>query len=119
MILKKYYRFLPVIVWMVIIFYFSSQSTAGITYTGTSRFLLLKSFHLIEYGVLAILWFHALSSTTITILFSYLYAISDEIHQSYTPGRGPKFTDTLIDLLGIIIGLIIIKYLRTIYFRKS
>ena len=36
------------------------------------------------------------------------YAISDEIHQSFTPGRGPKITDVFIDSLGVFFGIIVI-----------
>lgn len=32
----------------------------------------------------------------------FLYAASDEIHQSFIPGRGPAVTDVLIDSFGVI-----------------
>lgn len=32
----------------------------------------------------------------------FLYAISDEIHQSFVPSRGPAVTDVLIDSCGVI-----------------
>ncbi len=37
-------------------------------------------------------------------VFSYLYAVSDELHQHWT-GREGKFGDTMIDLIGIAIGV--------------
>jgi VanZ family protein len=109
-------KFLPALVWMMIIFYFSSQSTAGIGHTSIDRFLILKSFHLIEYAILGVLVFYPIKKFRYTLLISYLYAISDEFHQSYTPGRTPKFTDTLIDLLGIFIGIFLISLIRKSYF---
>lgn len=96
---------------MAVIFYFSSRQTTGIG--GNSywyRFLILKTFHLIEYATLFVLINFALNQNLYSVITAYLYGVSDEIHQSYTPGRTPKFTDTLIDLLGILIGFLVIKF---------
>lgn len=112
--MKKIIRFIPAIIWMCVIFYFSSRQTTGIG--GDSywyRFLILKTFHLIEYAVLFVLIDFAINKKITSILISYLYAVSDEIHQSFTPGRMPKFTDTLIDLLGILIGFLVVKFIWT------
>ena len=37
-----------------------------------------------------------------------IYAITDEIHQSFIPGRGPKTTDVLIDSAGVLTGIFLI-----------
>lgn len=93
---------------MSVIFYFSSRSTTGIGGSSeTNRFLILKSFHLIEYGILAILLLFATLNKKLTIFIAYLYAFSDEVHQYLVPGRTSRFRDTLIDLLGILIGVFI------------
>ena len=55
----------------------------------------------------------------ITILIGILYAISDEFHQSFSPGRAPKVTDIYIDTLGIIFGMLIILLIREIYHRYN
>jgi VanZ family protein len=102
---------------MSVIFYFSSRSTAGVGYTGLERLLFFKTLHLIEYAILGFLVVYPLSKIPISILVSYLYAITDEIHQNFTPGRGPKFSDTLIDLVGITIGVFIFKLLLK-YLKK-
>lgn len=44
----------------------------------------------------------------ISTILGILYAISDEIHQSFTPGRGPKITDVFIDSLGVFFGITVI-----------
>lgn len=44
----------------------------------------------------------------ISTMLGISYAISDEIHQSFTPGRGPKITDVFIDSLGVFFGIIVI-----------
>lgn len=103
---------------MAFIFYWSSRSTTGIGGSGVERFILFKTLHLIEYAILGFLVIYPLSSIIPSTLISYLYAITDEIHQSFTPGRGPKFTDTLIDLGGILIGILIFKYIKK-HFKKS
>jgi len=108
----KFYRFLPALIWMVVIFYFSSLSTSGIGTDETFRFTFFKSLHLIEYAILAVLVFVYIKKFSITILTSYIYAISDEIHQSFIFGRQGKFIDTLIDLAGIIIGLLFVLIIR-------
>lgn len=36
-----------------------------------------------------------------------VYAISDEIHQHFVPGRGPEIRDVIIDSLGSTIGITI------------
>ena len=103
---------------MSVIFYFSSQQTTGIGGTNeTNRFLILKSFHLIEYSFLAFLLSFTISKKKWVIIIAYLYAISDEIHQSFIPGRAARFQDTLIDLIGILIGLFIFN--RLFFFQKK
>ena len=110
--MKKIIRFLPAIIWMGVIFYFSSRQTTGIG--GDSywlRFAILKSFHLIEYAILFISWFIALRKINFSFIISYLYSFTDEFHQYFIPGRTAKLRDTFFDLAGIIIGLLIIKFL--------
>ena len=41
--------------------------------------------------------------------FVILYAISDEYHQSFIPGRGASFRDVCIDILGGISGVLVVK----------
>ena len=36
-----------------------------------------------------------------------LYGISDEIHQSFTPGRTPDWRDALADMIGGLAGALI------------
>ena len=51
----------------------------------------------------------------ITIVIGILYAMSDEFHQSFSPGRTPKVTDVYIDTLGIIVGALLVILIRMIY----
>ena len=44
---------------------------------------------------------------SISGIIGLLYAVSDEIHQSFIPGRGPKIGDVFIDFSGVIVGILI------------
>ena len=46
--------------------------------------------------------------TVRSIVFCAIYAASDEIHQYFVPGRGPKVTDVLIDSVGAFCGIVLI-----------
>lgn len=114
---RHFLKFVPALLWMSLIFYLSSRSTAGVGYTGFERFLLFKTLHIIEYAILAILIYYPIRRYNTTIIYSYLYAVTDEIHQNFTPGRGPKLTDTLFDLIGILVGIYFV-YLIQKHFKK-
>lgn len=51
---------------------------------------------------------------TITVLFCMFYAITDEIHQIFVPGRDGRVFDVIIDTFGAIFGLEICKLLKKI-----
>ena len=44
---------------------------------------------------------------SISLLTGVLYAISDEVHQSFVPGRGPQVLDVLLDSSGVLVGILI------------
>lgn len=44
----------------------------------------------------------------ITLITGIIYASSDEIHQSFVPGRSPMITDIVIDTMGVILGILLI-----------
>jgi VanZ family protein len=37
-----------------------------------------------------------------------LFALSDEVHQNFVPGRTFSMTDIDLDLLGLVIGIIVV-----------
>lgn len=53
----------------------------------------------------------------ISIIFSFLYACTDELHQIFVPGRSAQFRDILIDTLGASFGATI-TYLTIKLFAK-
>ena len=42
------------------------------------------------------------------LLTGLLYVVSDEIHQTFVPGRAGQLRDVLIDTCGVIIGICLI-----------
>ena len=40
-----------------------------------------------------------------SLMFCILYAISDELHQLFVPGRGAQVKDVLIDSFGSFVGI--------------
>lgn len=160
--MKKFLLYwLPVFIWMGMIFYASSQpyekqdlrptisshldlkivetlfSSVVIQYAGDEisinelgaahfiEFFIRKAAHLFVYFGLGFLIYRALSiyllNNRLTFIASWvltiLYAISDEIHQGYTPNRSPHWEDVMIDtvggLFGIVLAWVIYNKIRT------
>lgn len=50
----------------------------------------------------------------ISTIIGIIYACSDEIHQSFVPGRSPMITDVMIDTMGVILGILLITTIKLI-----
>jgi len=48
---------------------------------------------------------HCLRNALFALLICVLYAVSDEVHQLFVPGRGGQITDVLIDSAGATVGI--------------
>lgn len=106
---NKLLPLVPAFIWMTIIFYFSSGQTTAVTGTSIERFIILKSMHIAEYAILFTLLNWGGFSYKKALIISYIYALSDEFHQSFVPGRSALLRDTFIDLFGICLSYIIIS----------
>ena len=117
------FRWLPMILWMAWIFWLSAQPNLPhpARRIGLSDHLFDYAAHAFTFGVLAALIWRVLaprrgwvlpasifSPPLLSALFSTLYAISDEVHQAFVPGRWAKVSDWLADMVGIlvVVGLI-------------
>ncbi|MBM3251404.1 MAG: VanZ family protein [Candidatus Omnitrophica bacterium] len=116
--MKNVKLWLPVIIWCALIFFLSSIPDLG---TGLGRwdFILRKIAHMAEYFILALLIYRALKGSSNltgfsliawTFIFSFLYAVSDEVHQFFVYGRSCEARDVLIDAAGIIIFCLLVKF---------
>ena len=54
-----------------------------------------------------------------TLWFTILNAIFDEYHQLFVDGRDGSIKDVLIDIIGIVVILIIIRVVFTIYLKTK
>ena len=74
--------------------------------------------HIPAYALMAFLWLkaferrnagHSFMAAALILFALILFAVSDEIHQSFIPGRFASYMDIGLDLLGIFFGLVTFK----------
>lgn len=87
------------------------------------QFVVRKSAHFSVYAILGSLSFLNCNcyeklkknKLWLSVAFCFFYAITDEIHQKFVPGRSGEIRDVLIDTSGSIFGVlvtIVISYLH-------
>ncbi|MBV9010062.1 MAG: VanZ family protein [Verrucomicrobia bacterium] len=133
--LKAFFRYwLPILVWMTLIFIGSSdvlsaEHTSRVIepllrwlWPGISpaaivkmHFLLRKAGHVSEYAVLAVLVYRAVvntllfrrpfASAALVLGTCAIYAASDEFHQSFVPSRTASVRDVMIDVSGALLAV--------------
>ena len=130
--MKKKYKLILVIIWMIFIFImsvFDSNESANqsnlfvnfisklfdITNIQMLSFIVRKLAHFTEYLILGILVSNWLSNYNsrlyLNIIICAIYAISDEVHQLFVPGRSCEVRDMLIDIFGAIAGILLFTIL--------
>ena len=111
--LEKVALWLPVVAWAGFIYFLSSIPYLRIT-NAWYDIILRKMAHAFMFGVLARLLVRGFRGSTYwpwkkifawSVIFSFLYACSDEYHQAYVPGRGASAVDVSIDTLGAWLAL--------------
>ncbi len=107
---------------MAVIFLFSSIPSDELPSFDWADFLIKKGGHALGYGLLALSYWHGLSpdrhgaregnkmpfapaARVSAWLLTVLYAVSDELHQSFVPGRHASVWDVMIDALGAALAL--------------
>jgi VanZ family protein len=129
-------RWLPALAWTAVVLWastdtFSAENTGSVLDAAirflvgalpphtlaTLNFLLRKSAHLTEYGILGLLWFrtwrgsrqgHEWKWALAGIGIALLTAIMDEVHQSFVPSRTGSAWDVLLDLTGAVAAQILL-----------
>ena len=99
---------LPPILWGLVIFSFSSFPVGSAAEIYWKDFIVKKTAHIVEYGILATLLYRAIVNSDVekrkamwvSILIAFLYGLTDEFHQSFIPGREPRIRDVIIDTIG-------------------
>ncbi|MFC1646422.1 VanZ family protein [Candidatus Omnitrophota bacterium] len=111
--MKIFFKYwLPVILYAGIIFCISSIPGPRL-----AKKLLLPDYflHILEYLLFGFLLCRAIKVTKVnfslrkvlisSLLLAILYAVSDEFHQMFVPGRFASLSDLLCDGIGAIIGI--------------
>ena len=99
---------------------FGISSVRGYSIPNLPFFSFDKIIHALEFGLFGILlyrsfYFHLKLKRpyVITLLAGGIYALLDEIHQYFVPGRYCSINDLGADLIGIIIFAGVSKWLNT------
>jgi VanZ family protein len=99
---------LPVLVWLAIIFTFSTRHGGG--HLPAAEIAVRKLAHVTEYLILTLLLVRALRRSRVAAALpiaagaALAYACSDEWHQSFVPGRTATPRDVAIDGVGIALA---------------
>ena len=135
---KKVINIILLIIWLGVIFFFSAESgekssnTSGIftdiikvfikdeNKIDDAKLVIRKIAHFTEYLILALLIVNVIKDykeinyklLLLTLIMCFLYAASDEWHQTFVPGRSGQFIDVLIDTSGSLVGLIFYKLIK-------
>lgn len=91
---------------------------------GFTEFFIRKTAHMSEYAALGFFSAFAFAYTFknakrfyFGIIFTLLYAISDEIHQLFVSGRSGQVRDVLIDMAGALLGVVCLGLCYFIYMK--
>lgn len=131
---KLYYlKWLLLIIWMAVIFNFSNDpavvsdeksgfililfNSLGLDlnsiFGALANFIIRKMGHFTEFFILYVFLYNVLKESfskkralIIALVYTFLYACSDEFHQIFIPGREGRLRDVLIDTCGGISALI-------------
>ena len=129
---------LPVLIWMAVIFYASSQPSLPTNSSGNLDFIIKKTAHVITYAILGVLGLRAwrgtlaltsaakapagagwLKSSIPTVLFGSLYAASDELHQRLVPPRHGQINDVILDTAAVTLGVLVVWLWQRLRSRRQ
>lgn len=112
---KRLFAYAAPIIWMIFIFILSSQPVLPGPHEFWQDFLFKKLSHILVYGALYILWFNAMNLSgkptryLLPFLFTIAFAISDEFHQVFVPGRAATLRDIGYDTVGMTVAILRLK----------
>ena len=106
-------KWIPALLMMSIIFWFSSQPSPQLPKFDWADTFIKKGGHVIGYALLALSYWHGFgmqgNKRRLAWMLALLYALTDEFHQSFVPGRHSTIWDVIIfDNLGALISLWIV-----------
>ena len=108
--MRKVLKWFPALLMMSVIFLFSARPSTELPDFDWADRIVKKGGHMIGYALLAWSYWHAFGYNKdkrwLAWFFAILYAVTDEIHQSFVPGRHPSIWDVVVfDNLGALVSL--------------
>lgn len=138
--MKKIKYFIPSIFLMILIFMFSHQTgseSSGLSsqivlwiqtylHIPISEFIVRKAAHMSEYALLTLTLIYGFYKNhypiqkimIYSLICTFLYACSDEMHQLFIGGRAGQFTDVLIDTCGGCLTIIFYDVLTKLKYKQ-
>lgn len=138
--MKKIKYFIPSIFLMILIFMFSHQTgseSSGLSsqivlwiqtylHIPISEFIVRKAAHMSEYALLTLTLIYGFYKNhypiqkimIYSLIGTFLYAYSDEMHQLFIGGRAGQFTDVLIDTCGGCLTIIFYYVLTKLKYKQ-
>jgi len=143
------------IIWMIVIFMFSSHdgkeseslsdsvtsdvidvvvevtdveidAEEKIEIIDNTRFTVRKLAHFTLYFILGILMYFTLVSYSLnnrivlySVLFCFIYACTDEVHQLFSLGRTGRMLDVIVDTTGSVISISLCRFFNTRIYKKK
>lgn len=123
--MRRYTPLLPALLYMSTIYVLSGRPAPD-ALQSWPILLSMKAVHLVEYGILGLLWIWGLNRATgwstgaiaaCSILITALWGVSDEFHQSFVPGRTARVEDAVTDLVAALAAVALWLLLRR--FRRA
>ena len=114
----KFTKFLLVLSWMTLIFTSSAIAFPDADPESQKElydYVFDKDMHVLLFGGLSFLWCSFLcryplkfrAAVMWTLIFTFLYGLSDEYHQLFVPGREASAYDLLFDVIGGLGGVVL------------
>ena len=121
-------RWIPAIVIMLVIFLSSSTPSSKIQNFGEWDSLVKKGSHMLGYGMLSVAIWYGFNfepqKSGWAWLLALIYAMSDEFHQRFTPGRHSSIVDVLLydgggAGLGLCVQFIWFRFVKKLFSKKT
>ncbi|MFC2947273.1 VanZ family protein [Virgibacillus sediminis] len=111
----------PLLDWISFTYHRSVVSVDALGMWGFIEFFLRKGAHIGVFFLLVCLFYRALrkapglgewTSVALSFFLTVAYAIADEIHQGFTPGRTPYAGDVILDSFGALLAVVCLLIFR-------
>ncbi len=103
--MRRGLAWLVVVLWMGLIFELSAVPSLHISPGSMFDYVARKIAHMLVFGVLALIILRAAAGWKMALVLTVAYATTDEVHQSFVPGRHADAVDIGFDTVGAVLAL--------------